>query len=129
MLPSDGKDGIGEAREGCLGVAKRKEVGSLEDVLERWRARIPAAKVLAISALEGINTDEVSTVLGASERRLERLVQRSERIRRASRRSLGRLRRSPRRYDAHRVARFCPPTSTSIGILRTFSWSELMNPA
>lgn len=60
MLPSDGEQGIGEAREGQLGSSTLEKVGSLEDVVERWQKRLPDAKIIPISALEGINTAEVS---------------------------------------------------------------------
>lgn len=64
MLPSDGHEGAGQARPGCLGATTLQQVGSLEEVLKRWQSRVPGAKVVPISALEGINTKEVSSNYG-----------------------------------------------------------------
>ncbi len=42
-----------------LAAGTAKEVGSLKDVLNKWKERLPGATVLPISALEGINTVDV----------------------------------------------------------------------
>ena len=60
LLPSDGKSGDGPERPGLLAAGTQKEVGSLKAVLEKWEERLPGATVLPISALEGINTVDVS---------------------------------------------------------------------
>lgn len=60
LLPSDGRQGDGNARPGSLSSGKRKEVGSLKDILAVWEKRLPGTKVLPISALEGINTNKAS---------------------------------------------------------------------
>lgn len=59
LLPSDGRQGDGNARKGSLSAKRLKEVGSLQDVLAVWEERLPEAQVLPISALERINTQEV----------------------------------------------------------------------
>lgn len=63
LLPSDGKSGDGPERPGVLAAGTQKEVGSLKGVLEKWEERLPGATVLPISALEGINTVDVSFVV------------------------------------------------------------------
>ena len=60
LLASDGKQGDGPERLGTLAAATLKEVGSLKDVVAKWEERLPGATVLPISALEGINTPQVS---------------------------------------------------------------------
>lgn len=60
LLPSDGRSGDGPKRPGLLAAGTQKEVGSLKDVLDKWEERLPGATVLPISALEGINTVDVS---------------------------------------------------------------------
>lgn len=69
LLPSDGQQGVGNERPGLLAAGTLKEVGSLEDVLARWEERLPGAKVMPISALEGINTVEVRVVTQDNEGR------------------------------------------------------------
>lgn len=60
LLASDGKQGDGPERLGTLADATLKEVGSLKDVVAKWQERLPEATILPISALEGINTSQVS---------------------------------------------------------------------
>ncbi|CAM9693614.1 unnamed protein product, partial [Hapterophycus canaliculatus] len=60
LLPSDGVSGDGPERPGAVAAGTQKEIGSLRDVLEKWEERLPGATVLPISALEGINTIDVS---------------------------------------------------------------------
>ncbi|CAM9837248.1 unnamed protein product [Ascophyllum nodosum] len=63
LLPSEGDRGDGEARLGRLSASKLEEIGSLDDILLRWRERLPGATVLPISALEGINTAQLAEEL------------------------------------------------------------------
>lgn len=65
LLASDGNQGDGPKREGTLAAATLKEVGSLKDVVAKWEERLPGATILPISALEGINTPQVSHICQA----------------------------------------------------------------
>lgn len=62
LLPSDGRQEDGNARQGGLSAKRLKEVGSLQDVLAMWEERLPGAQVLPISALERINTHKVGEI-------------------------------------------------------------------
>lgn len=72
LLPSDGKSGDGPERPGLLAAATQKQVGSLKDVLDKWEERLPGATVLPISALEGINTVDVSAGRGPQQMHVPR---------------------------------------------------------
>ncbi|CAM9549827.1 unnamed protein product [Scytosiphon promiscuus] len=63
LLPSDGLSGDGPERPGAMAVGTQKEIGSLSGVLQKWEERLPGAKVLPISALEGINTIDLAEEL------------------------------------------------------------------